>query len=119
MENKNNTIVIGISTLVLGLIIGYFVGAGRPAVSMQSSSSDMHGAMDRMMAGLAGKTGDVLDKAFIDEMLVHHEGAVQMAQTLLGGTKRPELLTLGKNIITAQTQEIQMMKEWSRKWFNQ
>jgi uncharacterized protein (DUF305 family) len=119
VENKNNTLAIGISTLVLGLIIGYFVGAGRTTMPMQLNSSDIHGAMDSMTSGLTGKTGDALDKAFLDDMIVHHEGAVQMAQTLLSGTKRPELLNLSKNIITAQTQEIQMMKDWRKKWFNQ
>ena len=69
--------------------------------------------------GLEGKTGDELDKAFLAEMIVHHEGAVQMAQTLLKGTKRPELIKLGNDIITAQTGEIQMMKQWQRDWFNQ
>jgi uncharacterized protein (DUF305 family) len=119
MENKNNVLAIGLSTLVLGLIIGYFVGIGRTTMPMKSNSSDMHGAMNEMTSGLAGKTGDTLDKAFLDDMIIHHEGAVQMAQTLLGGTKRPDLLNLSKNIITAQTQEIQMMKDWRKKWFNQ
>lgn len=82
-----------------------------------SLSSDMHGVMGGMMMGLEGKTGDALDEAFLSEMIVHHEGAVQMAQTLLQGTKRPELIKLGNDIITAQTQEIQMMKEWRKTWF--
>jgi len=119
MENKNNLLAIGVFTLVLGLILGYFIGIGRTAMPMQTDLNTMHGAMNNMTYGLSGKTGDDLDKAFIDEMIVHHEGAVQMAETLLQGTKRVELLNLGKNIIAAQTQEIQMMKEWRKKWFSQ
>jgi uncharacterized protein (DUF305 family) len=42
-----------------------------------------------------------------------------MSQALLNGTKRPELIKLGNDIITAQTGEIQMMKEWRKVWFNQ
>jgi len=122
MENtKNNVLVIGLLTLIVGLLIGYFVGTSRP-VSQQSAvsmSSGMHGAMGGMMMGLEGKTGDALDLAFLDEMIVHHQGAVEMAQTLLRGTKRPELIKLGNDIITAQTQEIQMMKDWRKAWFNQ
>lgn len=119
MENKNNVLAIGISTLVLGLILGYFIGIGRTTMPMQTDLNTMHGAMNNMMSGISGKMGDDLDKAFIDEMIVHHEGAVEMAETLLQGTKRTELLNLVKNIITAQTQEIQMMKEWRKKWFSQ
>jgi uncharacterized protein (DUF305 family) len=64
-----------------------------------------------------GKTGDTLDKAFLDEMIVHHEGAIEMATILLAGTKRPELIKLGNDIIVAQTREVQMMKEWRSQWF--
>ncbi len=122
MENtKNNVLVIGLLTLIVGLLIGYFVGTSRlaPQQSAVSMSSGMHGAMGGMMMGLEGKTGDALDLAFLDEMIVHHQGAIEMAQTLLRGTKRPELIKLGNDIITAQTGEIQMMKEWRKAWFNQ
>lgn len=130
MENKNNILVIGLLALVLGLGIGYFTGVNTsvnkapttthqmPDGSMMNGNG-MQGTMDGMSMGLEGKTGDDLDKAFLAEMIIHHEGAVQMAQTLLRGTKRPELIKLGNDIITAQTQEIQMMKEWRKVWFNQ
>ncbi len=120
MENKNNVLTIGLVALVLGLFIGYLVGKSyvvSPVPHMMTT--DMHGAMDGMMSGLTDKSGDTLDKAFLDGMIVHHEGALRMAETLLQGTKRPELLKLGKDIISAQTQEIQMMKDWNKKWFNQ
>jgi len=131
MENtKNNVLVIGLLTLILGLVIGYFAGTNsyRPFGMMGGSCSQirdaddyvgMHGAMSGMMMGLEGKTGDALDLAFLDGMIIHHEGAVEMAEILLKGTKRPELIKLGNDIITAQTGEIQMMNEWRRNWFNQ
>lgn len=130
METKNNTLIIGLLTLILGLVIGYFAGTAsyRPFGMMggnyaQTKDTDnysgMHGAMNGMTMGLEGKTGDELDKAFLSEMIVHHEGAVEMAQTLLKGTKRPELIKLGNDIITAQTGEIQMMEDWRTLWFAQ
>jgi len=130
METKNNVLIIGLLTLILGLVVGYFAGTGsyRPFGMMggnyiQTQNSDdyvgMHNAMGRMMISLSGKTGDALDKAFLNGMIIHHEGAVDMAQALLQGTKRPELIKLGNDIITAQTQEIQMMKDWRKTWFNQ
>lgn len=82
-----------------------------------SEVGNMHGAMGDMMMGLDGKTGNALDKAFLDEMIVHHQGAVEMAETLLKGTKRPELIKLGNDIITAQTGEIKMMQDWRTQWF--
>ncbi len=113
-------LIIGLLTLILGLVIGYFVGTSRPSTqqALNSISSGMHGAIGGMMVGLEGKSGDALDLAFLDGMIVHHEGAVEMATLLLQGTKRPELVKLGNDIITAQTQEIGMMKEWRKIWFN-
>lgn len=116
MQTKNNILFVGLLTLLFGLGIGYFIGNSRPVAEDQSS---MHGAMNSMTIGLEGKTGDELDRAFLDGMIIHHEGAVEMAQTLLKGTKRPELIKLGNDIITAQTGEIQMMKGWRDSWFNQ
>lgn len=127
MENKNNVLVIGLVALVLGLVGGYSAGVTRapttalhqmPDGSMMSGNG-MQGTMNGMTMGLEGKTGDALDKAFLAEMIIHHEGAVEMAQTLLKGTKRPELIKLGNDIIIAQTGEIQMMKQWQRDWFYQ
>lgn len=122
METKNNVVVIGLLTLILGLGIGYFAGTSTTANKMPyqgRTSGGMHSAMGEMMIGLEGKTGDDLDEAFLDGMIVHHEGAVEMAEALLAGTKRPELIKLGNDIIAAQTQEIEMMREWRRNWFNQ
>ncbi len=131
MENKNNVLIIGLVTLVLGLGIGYFTGANTtvnktPTVATHQmpdgsmmDGNGMQGTMDGMTMGLEGKTGDALDLAFLNEMIVHHQGAIDMAQTLLKGTKRPELIKLGNDIITAQTGEIQMMKDWRKQWFNQ
>lgn len=77
----------------------------------------MHDAMADMTSSLKNKTGDDFDKAFLDEMVVHHQGAIDMANLVLTTSKRPELLELARNIITAQTQEITMMNDWRSAWF--
>lgn len=79
---------------------------------------DMNSTMSGMMAGLNGKTGDEFDKAFLSEMITHHQGAVVMAQAVLKNSKRPELIKLANDIISAQTGEITMMKNWQKSWFN-
>ncbi len=123
--NKNNVLIIGLVTLTLGVVIGYFVGINRPMDSQMGATTsqsaygdkDTHVKMEGM-DGLEGKTGDALDLAFLNAMIIHHEGAVEMATTLLKGTKRPELIKIGNEVITAQAQEIGMMKQWRKDWFN-
>lgn len=83
--------------------------------SMGSMEHQMMGMTDRMK----NKTGDELDKIFLADMIVHHQGAVDMAEMLLKETKRPELQKMATDIITAQKAEIDQMKAWQTEWFSQ
>lgn len=64
-----------------------------------------------MMRPLSELSGAALDRQFAEDMIKHHEGAIQMAKQLQTFTERPELQELAKNIIIAQTTEIEEMKQ--------
>lgn len=72
-------------------------------------------SMMDMSKMLVGKTGDALDRAFIEGMIPHHQGAIDMAQYLTGA-KHPELRAMGQEIIKAQTAEIEQMQKWLIEW---
>lgn len=57
------------------------------------------------------------DKAFIEEMIPHHQLAIMMANMLQSGTNRPEMKQLAKNIISSQSKEIQQMQAWYTQWY--
>lgn len=57
------------------------------------------------------------DRAFIEAMIPHHQMAVMMANMLKNGTQRPEMQKLAGDIITAQTREIEQMRQWYDAWF--
>jgi uncharacterized protein (DUF305 family) len=82
-----------------------------------ATDTNMQMMMGNMTTGLQGKRGDEFDKEFLLEMIVHHEGAVDMAKLVLVNSKRPELLKLANDIISTQTKEIDMMKNWQLNWF--
>ena len=77
-----------------------------------------------MRGGMMGDQNDMeslknandFDKAFIEEMIPHHQMAVMMANMLTQGTKREEMKTLAQNIIEAQTKEINDMRMWYKTW---
>jgi uncharacterized protein (DUF305 family) len=130
MENKN--ILYGIIGLLVGVVVaGCFYSFHRSwdvrdngmmhqmpnGQMMNNVGMDMDDMMKGMMSGLEGKTGDAFDKEFLAEMIVHHQGAVVMAQAVLKTSKRPELLQLANDIISAQTKEIGMMQDWQKAWF--
>ena len=77
----------------------------------------MESMMTGMMANLKGKTGNEFDKAFLTEMVMHHKGAVVMAQAVLTSTDRPELKKLANEIILAQNKEVTQMREWYKSWY--
>jgi uncharacterized protein (DUF305 family) len=131
---QKNALLIGIVALVLGFGIGYGVGdkdvpqADReiirgghmmPDGSMMGGSAtmSMSDMMMSMNAELKGKTGDEFDKAFLAEMIVHHQGAVEMAELALDNAKHQEIKSLAAAIIAAQNKEIADMKAWQKAWY--
>jgi uncharacterized protein (DUF305 family) len=63
------------------------------------------------------KNAPDFDKAFIEQMIPHHQMAIMMARRLESGTGRLEMQQLAKNIINSQDQEIQQMQEWYTTWY--
>ncbi|MEV8218713.1 DUF305 domain-containing protein [Microbacterium sp. NPDC077391] len=50
-------------------------------------------------------------RLFLEQMIVHHEGAVDMAQTALDEAQNPDVLDLAQQVIDDQTAEIAAMQE--------
>lgn len=86
-------------------------------MSNGTESMSMADMMQSMNAQLQGKTGDAFDQAFLSEMIVHHQGAVEMAQLALTNAKHQEIKDLAKAIIAAQNKEIADMKGWMKAWY--
>jgi uncharacterized protein (DUF305 family) len=57
------------------------------------------------------------DAQFIDSMIEHHRGAIDMAEQVLAEAEHPELRALAEAIIAAQTQEIEQMTAWRQAWY--
>ncbi|MBI5045121.1 MAG: DUF305 domain-containing protein [Candidatus Levybacteria bacterium] len=82
-----------------------------------SMMSNMHGmTMEDMVEDLERKTGDDFDKLFISEMIEHHQGAIDMANLAKKSAKHDEIRSMADDIISAQTNEIDMMKKWQKEW---
>lgn len=71
----------------------------------------------RTIEGIGEKAGTEFEEAFIDDMIIHHEGALRMAALVPQKTDRPELLKLSSDIIDAQTREIELLRQWKAEWF--
>ncbi|WP_424935221.1 MULTISPECIES: DUF305 domain-containing protein [Bacteria] len=62
------------------------------------------------MGALRDATGAEAGRLFLEQMIVHHEGAVAMAEEALAGALTPEVRALAQQVIDDQTAEIAEMK---------
>lgn len=78
--------------------------------SMSGAKMDMKSMMkqnDEKMASVP-MTGNP-DVDFAQMMRIHHQGAIDMAQSLLRDGKDPQMLKMAKDIISAQKKEIAVL----------
>lgn len=68
--------------------------------------ADMGGMMDAM------EQGDDPDVAFLEGMIRHHQGAIDMAQFALGRAPHAEVCDLARDVILAQAEEVHQYQAW-------
>ena len=122
---KNSSLVAS-ALLLAGILLGgvsvyAMMSRNKDSTSSNSVSGIDHGSMssmnmESMNAQLKGKTSDDFDKAFLAMMTEHHQGAIDMATQAKQNAKHTELKTMADDIISAQTREIEQMKEWRNAW---
>jgi uncharacterized protein (DUF305 family) len=109
--------------LVVSGIIGSLTLAACAPTNSETAMNHSNGttdhasmSMDDMMSELKGKTGDDFDKAFIEMMIPHHQGAIDMARAAQQSAKHQEIKNMADDIISAQQSEIDMMRGWQKSW---
>jgi uncharacterized protein (DUF305 family) len=138
MQNKYTPQIYNLLFLLAGLLIGFLVWhqyipryengslssnrgthmMGDGSMMADTTTADMSSVMTSMNADLQGKTGDSFDRAFLSEMIIHHQGAIDMAKLAQTNAAHQEIKDLAGNIITAQTKEIAQMKVWQKSWYS-
>ncbi|MEV8180767.1 DUF305 domain-containing protein [Specibacter sp. NPDC078692] len=89
---------------------------GMPQASTDGMAMDHGGSMDGMMteedmAALDAATGTEASRRFLEQMIVHHEGAVEMAQIEVDSGTNPDAVAMAQAIIDTQNIEIETMRE--------
>lgn len=100
-------------------LTGWDDSQARTAPAMAWMGHDMTGMTGATMPGMAtsaqlaklqtlsGKAAEVL---YLQLMIAHHRGGVQMAQAILGITRQPEVVTLANAMVNSQQSEIDLME---------
>lgn len=93
---------------------GYPASSGE--MMMDHSSMGMQDHMASMMNELDVKTGEAFDKAFLEQMILHHQSAIDMAASGKNNAQHQQVKDLTEAIVSAQSKEIKQMKQWQKDW---
>ena len=102
---------LALLTLGLGACGGLQLGSLSPSPS--------HQGMEHTHDMDLGPADATYDLRFLDAMVVHHQGAVTMAETALKHSQRPEIRQLAEAILASQRREIDQMQAWRQTWYPQ
>ncbi len=93
---------------------------------MESMMGDGQDGMSSMMDG-GGMGGGMMgsfdeeqpfDLQFIDQMTMHHEGAIMSSRHMISDSERPELRQLAENIQKSQAEQIEQMQGFRKEWYS-
>ena len=86
-------------------------GHDEMATDMEGMDHDMSGMMtDDDMTALEAASGPEFDRLFAEMMIEHHQGAIDMAQTVMDDGADPDVRNLAQAIIATQSAEITEMQ---------
>lgn len=68
------------------------------------------------MDDLEGAEGEAFDARFLEQMIVHHEGAIVLAEEVLTEGDDAEVAVLAEDIAAAQRAEVEQMQTWLETW---
>ncbi|MGW5440784.1 DUF305 domain-containing protein [Nocardia asteroides] len=84
---------------------------GKPDPAGGAMNHDMPGMMSpEQMSSLEAMSGPEFDKMWLQMMIDHHRGAVEMAQTEIATGSNPQAKQLAETIVATQQQEIAQME---------
>lgn len=118
LQWKNNFLELSVFLFIattFGLLTSCSILQSQIAERM---SSDEHEMADHSMSMDLGPADADFDLRFIDAMVLHHQGAVNMAKEAQQKSKRPEIQQLADDIIKAQEREITQLQQWRKSWYS-
>ena len=123
-----------VASLLLAVLL--VLAAGVAFASGRMGSMMNHGSMGRMMnSSLMNHGGEghnhggeghamgsfdeeqPFDLQFIDQMIMHHQGAIMSSEHMIADSERPELRQLAENIQESQSEQIEQMQAWRQEWY--
>lgn len=123
--NRNSKIIVALASIaVVGAIAisqwpsngsGSMTGMNMTTADTSPSTKAYSDAMSGMMKGMMTPATAKPDLDFVQGMIPHHQGAIDMAKVVLQYGKDPEIKKLAEGVVKAQESEISAMNQWLSK----
>jgi uncharacterized protein (DUF305 family) len=104
MQKTFALVIVVLAVLVLA-------GCANASVNPTATAEIDHGAHNMDTAPVTS------DLAYIDGMIVHHQGAITMARDALAQAESDDVKQLATQIINAQEAEIMQLNVWRESWY--
>jgi len=120
LKKSKNTEILKLSRAIINAQnsevtkLTYWLKATKSSMTMDHEMHMSGMLSEKEMADLNKLTGNQFDKKFLELMIKHHQGALEMLD-LLSGTKNKEAKALANEIKVAQSAEITSMKKMLNK----
>jgi uncharacterized protein (DUF305 family) len=85
--------------------------------SMMDADMPMMGGPSGQAMGGEFSADEPFDLQFIDQMTMHHQGALMSTAAMIADSDRPELRQLAAAIEVSQTAQIDQMQTWRTEWY--
>jgi len=127
MTMTRRTIGVAAGALLAGALLlgGASVALARGMTAAPTGGMMGNGAGTGMMGGASGggmmgngsQATTPYDLRFMDDMIMHHEGAIMSARMMISQSAHPELRDLARRIIVGQQTQVDQMRAWIRQWY--
>jgi len=112
MKNMRKLGVVAGTAIAVSLTLAACSGGGSTTPSAAPTSA----ASTAPASGDATETHNDADTMFAQMMIVHHEGAIEMADLAVEQAESEEVRSLAEGISAAQGPEIEKMTSWLEAW---
>lgn len=113
---KTQFVAFGLIIILLIFVIFLLNDKSQNKVDSSTETSQSSQSDNQTSSMYASMTGDQFDKAYLADMIAHHQGALNMASQARELTTKAEIRTLADAIITSQVTEVQQMMDWQQEW---
>ncbi len=113
---KTQFVAFGLIIILLIYVIFLLNDKSQSKVDSSIETSQSSQSDNQTSSMYANMTGDQFDKAYLADMIAHHQSALNMASQARELATKAEIRTLSDSILSSQATEVQQMMDWQQEW---